>query len=1112
MKKPLKSISMLLFLAGIPAGMTAVSLPMETTWEALQQDGACRGVVKDASGETVIGATVVVKGTTNGTITGIDGDFVLSNVKKGDVIQISFVGYVSQEIKWNGTPLKVVLKEDTQTLEEVVVTGYGGTQLRTKVTNSIASVKKEALSVGLFSNPAQALSGAVAGLKVIQNSGSPGAAPTVILRGGTNLDGTGSPLVVVDGQLRDSMSDINPEDIESMDVLKDAGATALYGARASNGVILITTKKGKQGFREINFKAKVGLSYAYNPYDFLSGAEYIKALRKGIYDAGNLFVDKNGVTKGYGIYANGALSGAQPFGTGNVYGESPYSTMFLDDDNRWLLQKGWKTVTDPITGKEIIFKDTDVDKYNANNPAFSQDYNVNMSGGNDRGTYYAGIGYNHQEGVPISTFYERISFITNASYKVTDWLTSTSSLNYNRANWRNLPGSASSEANYFGRVRALPPTVRFEDEEGNMLLGPGVADGNQSYQPEKWNSDNQTDKFTMVQSFKIDLMKGLTLTANANWYYSEGYYENFTQDYESTPGVWNTTRSTSAEYNRDFRQTYNGVLNYNQTLFRDHHVDIMLGMEYYNRYYRGFSAAGQGAPTDDLGDLGLTDSGEGMRAIDSYHEKQRILSFFGRLNYDFQEKYLVSFVFRQDGYSSLLGDNRWGFFPGVSAGWVFGRENFIKEKLPVLSFGKLRASYGVNGNASGIGAYTLQGSYNKVTNYNGNAGYLIAALPNLGLRWEKTNTFEVGLDLSFFHNRLTTNFTYYNRLTSDKYAALSFPTTIGFSSVTNNNGKLRNQGLEMEFSGRIIETKDWSWNAGLNVAFNKNKIVSLPDNGLERNRQSAFQVYTGNGDEKMWVGGYQEGYEPNILYIYQVDGIYKSYDQIPGNLIRKYGSYTYYGPDAWNQLTADQQNAKTNFPIQPGDAMFHDVNGDNVIDEFDKVRVGNTNPHWTGGFNSTLSWKGLKLYTRFDFALGFWIYESGASQSTTPWHLGCMQGTYNVPDLYYDTWSEENPNGTYPRFLYADQLGKNNYQPVSTLFAHKGNYLAIREISLSYSLPQKWTQAVKMQRAEVSITGQNLGYITSAKNVFSPETGANGVVSNGYALPKSVLFGVNLTF
>lgn len=418
----------------------------------------------------------------------------------------------------------------------------------------------------------------------------------------------------------------------------------------------------------------------------------------------------------------------------------------------------------------------------------------------------------------------------------------------------------------------------------------------------------------------------------------------------------------------------------------------------------------------------------------------------------------------------------------------------------------------MNGNASGIGAYTLQGSYNKVTNYNGNAGYLIVALPNPGLRWEKTNTFEVGLDLSFFHNRLTTNFTYYNRLTSDKYAALSFPTTIGFSSVTNNNGELRNQGLEMEFSGRIIETKDWSWNAGLNVAFNKNKIVSLPDNGLERNRQSAFQVYTGNGDEKMWVGGYQEGYEPNILYIYQVDGIYKSYDQIPGNLIRKYGSYTYYGPDAWNQLTADQQNAKTNFPIQPGDAMFHDVNGDNVIDEFDKVRVGNTNPHWTGGFNSTLSWKGLKLYTRFDFALGFWIYESGASQSTTPWHLGCMQGTYNVPDLYYDTWSEENPNGTYPRFLYADQLGKNNYQPASTLFAHKGNYLAIREISLSYSLPQKWTQAVKMQRAEVSITGQNLGYITSAKNVFSPETGANGVVSNGYALPKSVLFGVNLTF
>ena len=1119
MLKRLKSVSTLLFLMGVSTGTAyAVAESGITDVKITQQNGSCTGIVKDTTGETVIGASVVVKGTTNGTITGIDGDFSLNNVKQGDIIQISFVGYKTVEVKWNGQPLNVTLKDDTEMLGEVVVTGYGGQQLRTKVTNSISKVKQESLNVGMHSNPAQALSGAVAGLKVIQSSGSPGATPTIILRGGTNLDGTGSPLVVVDGQLRDSMSDINPEDIESMDVLKDAGATALYGARASNGVILITTKRGKAGFREINFKAKLGLSYARTPYEFLEAGEYIKAMRKAHWDAGHLFQDKDGNTKTYWGNWESYLNGKQPFGTGNNLDQDIYSTQFLNEDNKYLLGRGWQTVTDPITGKEILYKNTDVDKYNLNDPAFSQDYNINMSGGNDRGTYYAGLGYNRQEGVPVNTFYERYSFITNASYKIADWLTSTSSLNYNRANWKNMPGSNGSELNYFGRVRSLPPTVLFEDEEGNMKLGPGTADGNQMYQPDQWWNDNQSDKFTMSQSFKIDILKNLSLTANMNWYYSETYQESFTKDYENTPGNFVRTRSATAYYNRDFRQTYNAVLNYNETFFLDHHVEVMLGMEYYNKYQRGFEAQGQGAPTDDLPDLSLTDKGEGKRTINSWHEKQRILSFFGRLNYDFKDKYLLSFVFRRDGYSSLLGDNRWGFFPGVSAGWIFGREDFIKEAIPVMSFGKLRASYGINGNASGIGAYTLQGSYgssnsNGSFNYNGNTSYLITELPNPNLRWEKTATFEVGADLSFFANRLNTNLTYYNRLTSDKYAALSFPTSTGFSSVTNNNGEFRNQGIEIELSGKIIDSKDWTWSASGNIAFNKNKIVSLPDNGMERNRINAFQVYTGNGDEKKWVGGQQEGQEPGILYLYQADGIYRSYDEIPANLVRKYGSRTYYGPEAWNKLTAEQQNATTNFPIQPGDTKFHDVNGDDVIDEFDKVKVGATSPRWTGGFNTTLRWINFQLYGRFDYALGFWLYENSGTQSTTPWFMGCYQGTYNTPTMYYDTWSESNPNAKYPRYLFADQNGKNNYI-ASTMFAYRGDYLAIREISLSYSLPESVAKMLKMQRAEVSITGQNLGYITGAKNVGSPEANPkdNGAVGQGYSLPRTILFGVNLTF
>lgn len=363
---------------------------------AMAQKKTVTGVVTDNANEAVIGASVVEAGTANGVITDLDGKFSLSIEANGN-IQISYIGYQTETIDTKGkTSFNIKLKEDSEMLEEVVVTGYGGKQLRTKVTNSIAKVSEETLKTGLFSNPAQALSGAISGLKVIQSSGSPGSTPTVILRGGTNLDGTGSPLVIVDGQLRDGLNDINPEDIESMDVLKDAGATAIYGARASNGVILITTKNGKAGKAEINFKAKLGFNYARMPYEFLNAGDYISALRKGVYDAGHLYKDNNGDVFGYGIYSNGALDAAQPFGTGNKLGEkvnSIYSTTWLTDDNKYLLQRGWQTIKDPVTGKDIIFKDTDLAANNLNNPAMAQDYNINFSGGNDKGTYYAGLGY-----------------------------------------------------------------------------------------------------------------------------------------------------------------------------------------------------------------------------------------------------------------------------------------------------------------------------------------------------------------------------------------------------------------------------------------------------------------------------------------------------------------------------------------------------------------------------------------------------------------------------------------------------------------------------------------------------------------------------------------------
>ena len=1067
---------------------------------AMAQKKSITGVVTDASGESVIGASVVEVGTTNGVITDIDGKFTLM-VDPNGKIKVSYVGYQPQVLDVKGkNSFNIKLKEDSEMLDEVVVTGYGGKQLRTKVTNSISKVSEESLKVGVFSNPAQALSGAVSGLKVTQSSGNPGSTPTIVLRGGTEWDGSGSPLVMVDGQLRDGLNDINPEDIESMEVLKDAGATALYGARASNGVILITTKTGKAGKAEINLKAKVGMNYINNPYDFLGAKDFITAIRTA-YDT-TPWASKS------------SLDGASAYGTGNKYGSDlVWNLLVKDSENEFLLNKGWQQMQDPLNSSvTLLYKDIKPSDYNLNNPSLTQDYNVNMSGGNDKGTYYAGLGYNKSEGLPISSFYERYSFIFNGSYKLADWITASSNFNYNRANWRSMPGSQDNEGNYFGRIMSLPPTVRYEDEDGNPVLGPNHSDGNQSYQPEKWLVDNQTDKFTMIQSLEIRPMKNLVIKGTANWYYSEGVYESFTKDFETAPGKFNTTRSSSAKFERDFSQTYNVVLNYNNTFAQNHNIDVMLGSEYYDKKTKGFSASGSGAPTDDFADLNLTDNGEGKRTIDSWHSQYRILSYFGRLNYDYQGKYLLSGVFRYDGYSSLLGDNRWGFFPGVSAGWIFGKEDFIKNAVPDLSFGKLRFSYGMNGNATGIGAYTLQGSYNS-QKYNGNVGYLIGSLPNPGLKWEKTRTTEVGLDLSFFDNRLNANFTYYNRLTMDKYADLSLPTTTGFSSVKNNNGDFRNSGVEMELSGTILKIKDWTWKMGGNISYNKNKVVTLPDNGQPKNRIDGQQIYTGRKvldeagnqvDEVIFVGGKQEGQEPGILVGYKAEGLYKDWKDIPGDLVVKTGNYQgkyQYGPKAYAALS-DAEKAKA-LQIEPGDVKWKDINNDGTIDAFDQIVIGNTTPHWFGGFNTTLTWKGLTLYGRFDFALDYWIYDN-----TTPWFLGCMQGGYNTTTDVFNTWSEENPNAKYPRYVWADQLGTANYYRTSTMFAYKGNYLAIREISLSYSLPQNIARKFYCQKLDVSVTGQNLGYITSA-NVATPEVSSAG---SGYALPRTLLFGINVTF
>ena len=1095
---------------------------------AILQARTVQGVVTDGFGEPLPGVNITIKGTTTGVMTDSDGSFSITVPNDNDVLVFSYIGFVRQEILVaNQTVINLTMKEDTQQIEEVVITGYGGTRSRSKLTNSISKVKEETLSVGVYGNPAQALSGAVSGLRVIQNSGDPMATPSIILRGGTNLDGSGSPLILIDGMIRGSLRDINPSDIESIEVLKDAGATAIYGARANNGVILVTTKSGKAGKAEIVVDTRVKMDYLNNPYKMLNARDYLYWIRNSYKNAAQVWQDESGAWRGFGSMAT--LTTANQYGTGNLYWDpanpntpldgnidsrAVWSPMILSESNRFLLNEGWQTMIDPIYGDEIIFKEFNMEDAAFRHPALTQNYNISLSGGHEKGHYYAGLGYHDAEFLPIVLWYRRLTGVFNGDFKINNWLTSFSSLNYAKTKYKNTTNTGFGS--YFGRMLSAPPTMRGTNTNGELLVGVNSGDGNPQKNIDAFQQDLNWDNLSLGQSFKIDIIENLTLKLNASLLIEKNMNETFTRDYLNSPNTWVRTRNSAASINEITRQMYNAIASYKFS-FANHQFDILGGAEYYDDFYKAFSASGSGAPTDDFANLGLTSTDENRRSIASTHWQMRILSYMGRLNYDYADKYLLSATFRSDGYSLLL-NNRQGFFPGVSGGWVFSKESFMENTSDWISFAKLRASYGVNGNVSGIGMsgetmvnpYELQGAFGTV-NYNGNVGYNLSTVPNPNLRWERSNTFEVGLDISFLENRMNANLTWYNRITEDKFANIPLPGSSGITTIRSNNGTLQNRGLEADFNFKILNRSDWTWNLDFNLSHYKNKILKLPDNGLERNRQGAMQVYSGNGNELIWVGGYQEGQRPGDIYAYKALGIFKNEAEVAavaGNRIDRSVSTVntgnpLYGPNEWNKLT-DTEKA-TALPIQAGDVNWLDVNGDGVIDIYDKVKMGNTTPTLIGGIINSISYKGFGLYARFDYALGHYQHDEYMT-----WFMGCAQGTFNGVLEVKDTWTVENPNAKYPKYYWADQNGKRNYyRSLNSMFVYNASYLNFREVALTYDLKKAWLQKIKSSGIQISITGQNLGYLTKSK-AWSPEIGGN--FQPGYSIPRSVIFGTLLKF
>lgn len=1096
------------------------------------------GVVRSIeNGDPVPGASVTVKGKNIGTQSNGDGQFTI-NIEPGSILVVSSLGFETLEFKTgNETSIVIDLKTGSQKMDEVVVVGYG-TIKRSKVTSSISKLDNKVLESGIRSNPAQALAGTIPGLRIATNTGRPGSLPSIVLRGGTEYDGSGSPLIIMDGQVRGSLSDINPEEIESLEVLKDASSTAIYGARASNGVILITSKKGKAGKASINLKARTGWNFLNVPYEFLNAQDYIHWTRKGVVEA-----IKNGTM------AASALAAVGPRGTGNLYKDANgnildgnydsraiWSTMILNDVNRELLNsgQGWKTMTDGVptdangnydpngTFKDLIFKDFNYGDYGLNKKAMVQDYNLGMTGGNDKGKYFANIGYYDEGGLSLATFYKRLNLSFNGEYKIKDWLKSESGVQFIKANWRDQ-SLQNGEGNYWGRMLSAPPTMRGHNMNGELLLGRDASDGNPIVNIDKYHRKNQTDKMTLNQALTVNFTKDLYAKIGGILMYEEGFYEAFNRDFRtgllsySNPNTgWNRTRASSNSFDRTTRQTYNAILNYTSSFSDMHNLSAMAGFEYYTLYNTGFSAGGSLAPTDDFQNLGLTlnNGTTQTRTMGSYHNRDRIMSGFGRLNYDYDGKYLATFTVRRDGYSRLIGDNQYGTFPGVSVGWMAHRENFMASTENWMSFLKLRASWGLNGNigvgtSNGISMYELQGSYGAQSAYNGTIGFLQTGLANPNLTWEKSNTVEVGAEMGFLENRLNASIAYYNRLTSDKLAVILLPTSAGISSMRTNNGSMRNKGVELDLSYKLVQGKDFRWTIGANAAWNKNTVVKLPDNGNDKNRQGGSLIYDPATGRTIWGGGLQEGQEWGEQFGYVSAGIIRTEKDLQSyNVIDISAGEVQAGASAGKRVASqkliDQYGLTNHISTKLGDMMWKDLDKNDTIDYRDRVSLGRVIPRWTGGINTTVSYKGLSLFARVDFGLGH--IQQDFMQL---WALGSFQGEFNATEMVKDTWTPENPNAKYPRYTWADQLNTKNYDRPSDMFWVNSSYLAFREVTLSYALPTKWINRIKAEGLTLMVTGQNLGYITNKQLNLPERTGSQ---NSAYTIPTSLIFGANLTF
>lgn len=1018
------------------------------------QNTTLKGVIVDETDTPLIGATVQVKGTSTGSITDFDGNYTIK-ANKGAVITFSYIGYKTQEIKFTGQPtVNIKMVPDNQTLDEVVVVGYG-TMKRSDLTGSVASIAAKDVEGFKTSSVAGALGGQIAGVQITSTDGTPGAGFSINIRGVGTLTGDSSPLYIVDGFEVDDIDYLSNSDIESIEILKDASSSAIYGARAANGVVLISTKSGKIGKPIINYNGSASYRKISKKLDVLSPYEFVKLQGE----------------------VNSKYSDSY-FKTGNDDNGNPYRYQSLDD---YIGVSG-------VNWQDETF-----------NPTWSQDHSLSIMGGTEDTKYNASFSRYIENGIFKNSGFNKTTGKFRLDQKLSKSLSFNFTVNYALTNREGVGTSGDSgRFNMLAQILSARPTggLKLTDEEllasaidPEMLeSGESLAQVNPVKQTESVTNNKRAEMWSGNASATWQIIKGLTFKTSGTYNTTNNRTDIFYKD-----GSKEAYRNGQKPYGRtqmgrDVRWTNSNNLTWKQKV-KKHNYDIMLGHEVSFKSTEYLLGEAMDFPFDNLGNdylgLGATPS----RVESSYSEKT-LLSFFARGNYNYDNRYLFTTTVRADGSTVFSNKNKWGFFPSFSAAWRVSEEAFMKDVEWVSNF-KVRLGWGIVGNDR-ISNYLSMDLYeaNKYGIGNNTVTVLTPKqLKNANLKWEGASSVNLGVDLGFFDNRLNVTADFFIKDTKDLLLAQSLAHVTGFDSQMQNIGKIQNKGIELSFNSTNIQTRNFTWQTNFNISFIKNTLKGLASGVESMYARSGFDSNFTAYDYIATVGQ-----SLGLIYGYEFDGIYQSSD-------------FYTTPD--NQLILKEgitNNARYG-TVKPGVVKYKDQDGDGIITTNDRTVIGNAMPKWYGGITNTFNYKGIDFSFMFQFNYGNDIYNATRLYATQS-----RSGRRNMLAEVADRWSPTNASNKVPS---QDGYIVND---VYSRFIEDGSFLRLKNITLGYTLPHKWTRKFHASKLRIYATGQNL-FCISGYSGYDPEV--NSASSNPMtpgldwgAYPKSRVFtfGIDLQF